>query len=403
VSGILSGVRVVELAQWVFVPSAGALLADLGADVIKVEHPRQGDPARGLRTQGLGGAGGSGPNLGIEQNNRGKRSVGLDVKTKDGREVLLRLVETADVFVTSLRPAALDRLDLTVDALRARNPKLVYARGHGVGVRGADANKPSYDMSAFWSRGGVAHSLTALDAERPVGQRPGYGDHTSAMNLAFGIATALFRRERSGEPSVVDVSLLGTAMWVMSSDIVYSASPAYDPHALMRGPVANPLTGTYRTKDGRFLALVMLQADRHWADFCRHLDHPEWIDDPRYIDANVRRQHATECANDLEAVFATRTLAEWRERLASLDAAWEPQQSVRELRDDPQARANGYLTRVDGNDGDPYELVSNPCQFDEVIPELAPAPECGAHTEEVLLELGLDWDEIGALRENGVL
>jgi crotonobetainyl-CoA:carnitine CoA-transferase CaiB-like acyl-CoA transferase len=402
-SGVLSGVRIVELAQWVFVPSAGALLADLGADVIKVEHPRQGDPARGLRTQGLGGAGGGGPNLAVEQNNRGKRSIGLDVKEAAGREVLLRLVADADVFLTSLRPAALDRLSLGVEALRARNPKLIYARGTGFGTRGTESNRPAYDMSAFWSRGGVAHSLTPLDAERPVGQRPGFGDHTTAMNLAFGIATALFRRERDGEPSVVDVSLLGTAMWVMSSDVVYSASPAYDPHALMRSAAANPLTGTYRTDDGRFIALVMLQADRHWADFCRHLGHPEWIDDPRYADAKARRENAAECARDLAAVFATRTLAEWRSQLVGLDAAWEPQQSVRELRDDPQALANGFLTRVDGGGGDPYELVSNPCQFDGRVPELTPAPECGAHTEEVLLEIGLDWEEIATLRKDGVL
>jgi crotonobetainyl-CoA:carnitine CoA-transferase CaiB-like acyl-CoA transferase len=401
-SGILEGVRIVELAQWIFVPSAGALLADLGADVIKVEHPREGDPARGLRTQGLGGAGG-GPNLAVEQNNRGKRSVGIDLKREGGRELLLRLVAGADVFLTSFRPAALERLSLGIDALRARNPKLIYARGHGLGVRGPDANRPSYDMSAFWSRGGVAHSLTPPDAERAVGQRPGFGDHTSAMNLAFGIASALFRRERSGEPSVVDVSLLGTAMWVMSSDVVYSANPDYDPHAGLRAPLANPLTATYRTRDGRFLALVMLQADRHWANFCRHIGRAEWIDDPRYADATARRKNAAACARDLQAVFAARTLAEWRQQLAGLDAALEPQQSVRELREDPQARANGYLTEVKGASGERYELVSNPCQFDERVPELEPAPEVGAHTEQVLLELGLGWDEIGALRSDGVL
>jgi crotonobetainyl-CoA:carnitine CoA-transferase CaiB-like acyl-CoA transferase len=401
-SGILAGVRIVELAQWVFVPSAGALLADLGAEVIKVEHPRQGDPARGLRTLGFGG-GGSGPNLAVEQNNRGKRSVGIDVKHEAGRQLLLRLVAESDVFLTSLRPAALERLSLGVEALRERNPKLIYARGHGLGVRGPDANRPSYDMSAFWSRGGIAHSITPPDAEHPAAQRPGFGDHTTAMNLAFGIAAALFRLERSGEPSLVDVSLLGTAMWVLSSDVVYSANPKYDPHAALRRPVLNPLTGTYRTRDGRFLALVMLQADRYWADFCRHLGRPEWIDDPRYSDAAARRQNAADCTRDLQAVFATGTLAEWKEQLAGLDAAWEPQQSVRELREDPQVRANGYLTQVQGAEGESYELVSNPCQFDERVPELAPAPECGAHTEEVLLELGLSWDEISALRSDGVL
>lgn len=401
-SGILEGVRIVELAQWVFVPSAGALLADLGADVIKVEHPRQGDPARGLRTQGLGGAPG-GPNLAVEQNNRGKRSIGIDLKKPAGRELLLRLVAESDVFLSSLRPAALERLSLGVEALRARNPRIIYARGHGLGMRGPGANRPSYDMSAFWSRGGVAHSLTPPGAERAVGQRPGFGDHTSAMNLAFGIASALFRRERHGEPSVVDVSLLGTAMWVMSSDVVYSANPAYDTHAGAKHPMVNPLTATYRTADQRFLALVMLQADRYWPDFCRHLGHPEWIDDPRYADAKVRRKNAAACSRDLSSVFATRTLEEWKEQLAGLDAAWEPQQSVREVREDPQARANGYLTEIEGASGERYEVVSNPCQFDERIPALSPAPETGAHTEEVLLALGLDWEEISDLRKDEVL
>ncbi|MBM4265377.1 MAG: CoA transferase [Deltaproteobacteria bacterium] len=401
-SGILDGVRIVELAQWIFVPSAGALLADLGADVIKVEDPRRGDPVRGLRTQGLG-SGRTGPDLAMHQNNRGKRSVGIDIKQKEGRELLLELVGKADVFLTSFRPASLERLGLGVEALRSRNSELIYARGHGLGVRGPDANRPSYDMSAFWSRGGIAHTLTPPDAEGPVMQRPGFGDHTTAMNLAFGIAAALFRRERRGEPSVVDVSLLGTAMWVLSSDVVYAGNADYEPHAAMRAAPANPLTATYRTRDGRFLALVMLQADRHWADFCRHLGRPEWVADPRYADATARRENAAVCTKELKELFATRTLAEWEQQLAGLDAAWEPQQSVRELRDDVQARANGYLTEVDGGNGERFDLVSNPCQFDESVPPLRPGPEVGAHTEEVLLELGLGWDEISALRAKEVL
>jgi crotonobetainyl-CoA:carnitine CoA-transferase CaiB-like acyl-CoA transferase len=344
-----------------------------------------------------------GPNLAVEQNNRGKRSVGIDVKDERGRELLLEIVARSDVFLTSLRPRALERLALGVEDLRDRNPKLIYARGLGLGLRGPDAEQPGYDLSAFWSRGGVAHSLTPPAAQEPVGIRPGFGDHTSATNLAFGIAAALYRREHEGEPSVVDVSLLGSAMWVVSSDVVYSANPDYDPHGQLMGPVANPLAGTYRTRDGRFLALVMLQADRYWAEFCRHIGRPEWVDDPRYADSTRRRENAESCVRDLQAVFASRTLAEWRELLAGLDAAWGAQLSIRELRDDPQAWANGYLTEVEGAPGRSYQLVSGPCQFDEQVPALAPAPECGAHTEEVLLELGLDWDEIGSLRTAGVL
>ena len=396
---MLAGVRVLELAQWIFVPSTAALLADLGADVIKVEHPELGDPARGLRTQGLGGS----VNLTVEQNNRGKRSVGLDLKAPGGRELLLRLVRDCDVFMTSFRPGALLRLDLGVEALREVNPKLIYARGHGLGVRGPEANRPAYDMSVFWSRGGVADALTEPGAERPVAQRPGFGDHTSALNLAFGIATALFRRERSGEPSVVDVSLLSTVMWVLSSDVAYAGNPEYDPHAVYSSTPANPLAATYRTRDGRWIALVMLQADRHWAEFCRHLGREELVDDPRFVDASARREHAESCVAELRETFEARDLSHWVERFETLDAAWAPVQSVRELHRDVQVRANQYLRPLEAADGSRYELVGNPCHFDESVPDLVPAPETGAHTEEILLEAGLSWEEIGRYREAGVI
>ena len=399
---ILGGVRVLELAQWVFVPSTAALLCDLGADVIKVEHPGTGDPARGLRTQGMGGAI-EGPNLTVEQNNRGKRSVGIDLKAEGGRELLLRLVEQCDVFMTSFRPAALERLGLGVDALRERNPGLIYARGHGLGVRGPEANRPCYDMSAFWSRGGVGHTLTAPGADRVVGQRPGFGDHTSALNLAFGIAAALFRRERTGEPSVVDVSLLSTAMWVLSSDVAYCGNPDYDPHALLSSGAANPLTALYQTRDDRWIALVMLQADRHWESFCSHLGRADLIDDPRFVDSATRREHAEACVEELRATFAAHDLAHWLDAFETLDAAWAPVQSVRELRDDPQVVANGYLRPVRGPDGSAYDLVGNPCQFDEGVADLRPAPEVAAHTEEVLLELGVGWDDIARYREVGAI
>jgi len=396
---ILSGIRVLELAQWIFVPSAAALLADLGADVIKVEHPEFGDPARGLRTQGLGGS----VNLTVEQNNRGKRSIGLDLKAPGGRDLLLRLVEDCDVFMTSFRPGALERLGLGVDALRERNPGLIYARGHGLGVRGPEANRPGFDMSVFWSRGGVADSLTAPGADRPVAQRPGFGDHTSALNLAFGVATALFRRERSGEPSVVDVSLLSTVMWVLSSDVAYAGNPEYDAHAIYSGTPANPLTATYATRDGRWIALVMLQADRHWAEFCRHLGREDLVSDPRFVDSEARRDHAEACVTEIRKTFGEHDLAYWIDRFETLDAAWAPVQSVRELHEDRQVRANDYLRAVEAADGSRYELVGNPCQFDESAPGLTPAPEVGAHSEEILLEVGLSWEEIARHREAGAI
>lgn len=213
-TGAFDGVRVVELAQWVFVPVAGALLADWGADVIRVER-LDGDPYRGLATQGIGTDRG-GVNLSMALANRGKRSVALNLRDPSGLAVLHDLLASADVLLTSLRPGALERLGLGADAVRERHPHLVYARGHGFGVRGPDADQPGYDSSAFWARGGVGHMLTPTERDYPISQRGAMGDRNGAMALAFGIAAALLKRTRTGTGSVVDVSLLATAMWMLS-------------------------------------------------------------------------------------------------------------------------------------------------------------------------------------------
>src|SRR5215471_6889278 len=342
--GAFAGIRVVELAQWVFVPVAGALLADWGADVVRIERP-QGDPYRGLVTQGIG-AGGDGVNLSVALANRGKRSVALDLRTDDGRRILHQLLATADVFLTSLRPDALGRLGLDPDDLRARYPGLVYARGSGYGVRGPDAGMAGYDASAFWARGGMAHVLTPADRDDPISPRGALGDRNGAMALAFGIAAALLKRFRTGAGSVVDVSLLATAMWTLSSDVL-AALGGDEPRASSgRGPLFNPVVGTYRTKDGRHIQLVFLQPDRYWPDFCRLIDRPDLIDDPRFANIDVRRQNAEACVAELDKEFASRTFAEWKELLGRLDAPWAPIQSVPELLDDPQVIANGYIGDV---------------------------------------------------------
>src|SRR5579863_2400660 len=252
--GAFDGVRVVELAQWVFVPVAGALLADWGADVVRIER-LEGDPYRGLATQGIG-VDAEGVNLSVALANRGKRSIAVDLQQPQGLGVLHELLESADVFLTNLRPAALGRLGLDAETLRARYPALVYARGHGFGVRGPDADRPGYDASAFWARGGMAHVLTPPDRDYPIGQRGAMGDRNGAMALAFGIAAALLKRARTGVGSVVDVSLLATAMWTLSSDLL-AALGGDDPKASSgRGPLVNPVVGVYKTKDDRHIQLV---------------------------------------------------------------------------------------------------------------------------------------------------
>ena len=395
------GIRVVELAQWVFVPVAGALLADWGADVIRIER-LEGDPYRGLATQGIGTDRG-GVNLSMALANRGKRSVALNLQHEAGLAVLHEMLDSVDVFLTSLRPGALGRLGLDADTLRARYPSLIYARGHGFGVRGPDANQPGYDSSAFWARGGVGHILTPPERDYPISQRGAMGDRNGAMALAFGIATALLKRAKTGAGSVVDVSLLATAMWTLSSDLLAVLNGGEAAPMGGRGPAVNPLVGNYRTKDGRHIQLMFLQGDRYWPEFCRVVGRDDLIDDPRFADLAARRANADACVAELDSIFAGHTLAEWKELLAKLDAPWAPLQSGQEVAQDPQVVANGYVGEVRLDDGEAYRLPAVPVQLDEQAAPLRRAPEHGEHTEALLLELGYDWDRISQLMEQGVI
>jgi crotonobetainyl-CoA:carnitine CoA-transferase CaiB-like acyl-CoA transferase len=316
---------------------------------------------------------------------------------------LHRLLENADVLLTNMRPKALSRLGLDSDIVTSRYPTLVYARGNGYGVRGPDADQAGYDSTAFWSRGGLAHMLSSPDLDYPVGQRGAMGDRNGAMALAFGVAAALLKRARTGTGSIVDVSLLATAMWTLSSDIL-AALGGDEPRASSgRGPLFNPVVGTYRTKDARHIQLVFLQADRYWADFCRLIDREDLIDDPRYATLQARRENAAACVAELDDEFGKRTFAQWKELLAGLDAPWAPIQSVPELLHDPQVEANGYIGDVE-IDGEPaYRLPAVPVQFDGRPPPLRRAPEHGEDTETLLAEIGYDWEDILGLKESGVI
>ena len=391
---VLAGIRVVEVAAWTFVPISGAVLAEWGADVIKVEHPVSGDPQRGLVSSGLV-PGGSGVNFMFEIPNRGKRSVGLDISTDNGRELLYRLVETADVFVTNYLPDVRARLGIDVDDIRARNSNIIYVRGSGQGTRGPDAERGGFDGASYWARAGLAMTFKDPKAEWPTDQRPGFGDVLGGLTIAGGISAALLRRERTGTPSIVDVSLLGMGLWSIAPEVTSAKLyenvdiPAYD-----RDSIPNPLVGTYPTKDGRYVALVLLQSDRFWPDLCTHLERPDLLDDPRFKDAAARYENRRECIQVLREVFRTRTYDEWCERLETLAGVWAPLRTALEVHDDPQVIANGYLEPMTTSDGAPFALPANPVQFDETPPSVGGAPDHGEHTDEVLLELGLTYDEI---------
>jgi len=399
----LAGVRVVEVATHVFVPMAGALLAEWGATVIKVEHPETGDPYRGLVTAGLHRLH-DGVDPFFQAANRCKRSVGIDLAAPEGRALLGRLLAEGDVFTTNLRPAARRRLGIDVADVRTDNPSIVYAGGTAFGSRGPDAERGGYDAGAYWARSGMQHLFTAPDAPWPAPTRPAFGDVAAALGLAGAVASALYRRAVTGEPTVVDSSLLAAGMWQVQNDLV-NARLGDDTHARRpdRHETWNPLMLPYRTADGRFVALMTLAPDRHWPSLCSLIGRPELARDPRFADLDARRRNARACVEALDAAFARRTLAEWRTVLAGFAGEWAVVQEPAEVHDDPQVRANGSVAAVDTGRGSTLPVVTSPVQFDGAPGAPTRAPEVGEHTEEVLLELGLGWDDIARLKQRAVI
>jgi crotonobetainyl-CoA:carnitine CoA-transferase CaiB-like acyl-CoA transferase len=377
------------------------VLAEWGADVIKVEHAVTGDPQRGLRQTGPLKVEGD-PNPNIEHANRGKRSIGLDVSKPEGREVLLELAKRADVFLTSFLPGHRRKFGMDVEDIRAVNPKIIYARGSALGPRGIESEKGGYDMTAFWCRAGTAASITPPGTVGMIGPPgPAYGDTISGTNLAGGIAAALLKRERTGEPSTVDVSLLGSGLWAMGHTIALTShlnQLMVAPPPGVHGSPINPLVGVYETKDNRYISLVMMQPGKFWGDVCRHVDREDLVDDPRFATAESIAEHTGEAVEILREVIATRTLPEWSARFATLAGPWAPVQDTLQAADDAQVRANDYIVRA----GD-LDLVANPVQFDVAPPHTGPAPAFAEQTDEVLVELGLDWDRIIELKTAGAV
>lgn len=398
--GMFSGVRIIELAQYVFVPGASVLLVDQGAEVIKIETPGHGDPYRTLQV-GDGREVGA-LNLAMEQNNRGKKSIALDLKSEEGREALLKLIETADVFITSLRPKALKSLRLDVEDVRARNPRIIYARGNGLGFQGREADKAGFDSSCFWARGGFSHALT-IPGNRPTPSRPALGDHSASISLAFAIASALYKRAMTGEPTVVETSLLQTAVWILSSDVTYSQAPGYSTHPKAASVARYPLLSAYPTRDGRLLQLMLLDPRPHWGPLCRILGIEELENDPRFADNAARMTNAQELVDIIGGKVGARDWAEWKPIFDAWDAPWELIQTIEEVAADPQVAANEMIFHIDV-DGQKVRLVSGPATFDGRAAPIAfcGSPGMGEHTEALLSEVGYSANAIGDLLDRRV-
>jgi crotonobetainyl-CoA:carnitine CoA-transferase CaiB-like acyl-CoA transferase len=391
-AGPLEGTRVVDLGGWVVGPSAAAILADWGADVVKVEPP-DGDPNRAWTTD---------RNPTFELDNRGKRSITLDLRVPEAVGVLLDLLSDADVLVTNLRPRVLESLGLDYESVAARFPTLVYAAITGYGSQGPDRDRAAYDGGAFWARAGVLASMTLPGDELPF-TPGGSGDHITAITAVAGISAALASRARTGKGQQVSTSLFRSGIFTIGADVnrVLRLGEAFGTRH--RTEVFNPLYNSYECADGRHLFLLGLQPDRHWEPLVGALGAPELLEDPRFGSARDRAANAPALIAILSGLFASASFAEWTTILDAHEVWWAAVQSPTDLPDDPQAVAAGAFIEAPVTEGT-ATMVATPVDFSGTPWGVARrAPEIGEHTEELLLERGLSWEQISELRDHGAL
>jgi len=404
---VMQGVRVLEVAQHTFVPAAGAILADWGADVIKIEHPVRGDTMRGFVQLGGVKINPKRHTL-MEHPNRGKRSVGVDVSTPEGQQVIYELAKTADVFLTNYLPAARQKLKLDIVHIRAANPNIIYARGSAYGDKGPEREVGGFDGTAFWSRSGIARAFTPDELDGPLSQGiPAFGDSIGGMNIAGGIAAALFHRSQTGQATELDVSLLSTAWWAAGTAIDMGIEMGAMPRPRMPfsgSNGGNPFMGNFRTADGGTINLCTLTPGPYIRDVFTHLGLPEAADDPRFSTVEALLKNWAEASALIVVAIGSKPFAYWRQHLKTMKGQWAPIQSLIDLATDEQALANDMLFDVEPSDGGkPIKLVRGPVQFDHEPVQTTRAPEASEHTESVLLELGLEWERIEALKAAGAI
>ena len=402
-TAVMQGVRILEVAEHTFVPAASALLADWGAEVVKIEHVERGDAMRGLASSGLAVMG-TNVHVLLEHSNRGKQSLALDLTSDEGRAILYQLAATCDVFLTNKVASVRDKLRIDVDTIREHNPRIVYVRGTGQGERGPEADRGSYDSLAYWCRAGVASGVTQPGDTVTMPPAPAFGDSIGAMTIAGGIMGALYHRERTGEATTVDVSLLGTGIWSMGAALALSLQHgvgwAPPPPNV---PSGNPLSASYTTKDGRYVMITCLQAARYWPEIAHVIGRPELATDERFADASAIKENSPAAAEALREAFAQRTADEWRDQLATFSGQWAMVQDTLEAAADEQSAANGYVQDCETADGLPFQLAAAPVQFDGQAAAPRRAPQFNEHGDAILADLGLDWDTIVDLKVRGVV
>ncbi|ORU99021.1 CaiB/BaiF CoA transferase family protein [Mycolicibacterium fallax] len=402
----MQGIRVLEVAQFTFVPAAGAILADWGADVIKIEHPVRGDTQRGFVNMG-GFAMDPNRHPLIEHPNRGKRSVGVDVSTPGGQQVLYEIARTADVFLTNYLPAQRQRHKFDLEHIRAVNPDIVYARGSAYGDKGPERDTGGFDGTAFWTRSGIGHALTPEELGGALSQGiPAFGDSIGGMNIAGGIAAALLHRERTGETAEIDVSLLSTAWWAAGASVTQGLESGETMRSVLpdNATSVNPFMANYLTADGGIINLCIVSPTGYIRDTWEHLGLAELADDPRFNDVLPLIENAEAGVRLIAEAIRARPFEHWREHLKTMRGQWAPFQSLVDLGADAQALANDMVVEVEATDGGkPFKVVRGPVQFNHEPLQTTRAPQASEHTELVLMDLGLDWDRIAELKESGAI
>lgn len=396
-AGPMDGIRVVELGVWVAGPACAGILADWGADVIKVE-PHEGDPFRTLDWLFDDG------NPPFDLDNRGKRSIALDLAAPAGLEVMHRLLARADVFVSNVRPGGLERLGLDYESLAPLYPSLVYASITGLSLHGAERDRQSYDVGAFWSRAGIAAALTPEGAQLPY-QRGGMGDHMTGMSAVAGVAAALLHRSRTGKGQLVETSLLRLGTYMLGWDHNITAMTGVETVPMDRSEPPNPLINCYQCADGEWLWMLGLEGERHWPAAAAALERLDWLANPLFETMEARIENCAALTTEIDEAMATRTRPEWGEIFDASEVWWAPVQSTLDMLDDPQAKAAGCWVSVPAAGAhSTVKMVATPVDFSASRWEVTAAPpELGQHTELVLAELDIGWDRIEALKDDGII
>jgi len=405
----LEGVKIIETASGMAGPMAGRLLADWGADVVHVEHPVRGDMSRDARRilagrRILSGRSiSSDVNYSHENHNCSKRGMTLDLSREQGREIIHRMLKTADVLLSNFRPRELEKFQIDYETLSGLNPRLICANVTGYGMKGPDRDLPGYDFNAFWAKTGILRVLLTPDMEPPT-TPVALGDRVAALSFTCGILAALFARETTGMGQQVDTSLFNTGVFVNASDVGAALVTGQDRQNVERRDLANVLLGSYKTKDGRWLRLAVNQPDLYWSRVCRALGREDLEHDPRFEDFVDRMENHVALFEILEEAFLARPLDEWRVRLTEAGLPWAPVSTLPEVISDPQARANDFFAGYEHPTHGHIEVVANPAHLSNTPASVQrPAPEFGQHTEEVLLEYGYSWEDIAQFKEQGVI